>query len=264
MKRSQRIITGAVLVAGLTAAFGMLHHHMDPDVTRPAPEEFGMGPRRSATDAWIATIEADQPLRVSRMQSVRLRLTNGSNEPVNGAAISVDGGMPEHRHGLPTRPRVTRELGNGAYLVEGVRFNMGGWWELRFHVTTDAGTDSVTFNLMLGNTRAEVPARQMELDRRQRLSHDERFHVTVLEADRAWTIAVATADGAPVEGASIEADAWMPESERVMSHRPPAVALGNGRYRIEALDFDSAGWWNVRMSVKAAGVTDSLAFNVIL
>jgi hypothetical protein len=53
--------------------------------------------------------------------------------------------MPQHGHGLPTRPRVTRELAGGVYEVGGVRFNMGGWWELKFTI----GGDTVTFNLGL-------------------------------------------------------------------------------------------------------------------
>jgi hypothetical protein len=61
----------------------------------------------------------------------------------------MDGGMPQHGHGLPTSPRVTRALGNGDHLVEGVKFNMGGWWVVRFAITSSAGTDTVTFNLGL-------------------------------------------------------------------------------------------------------------------
>jgi hypothetical protein len=44
---------------------------------------------------------------------------------------------------------VTRALGGGAHLVEGVKFNMGGWWTMKFTVEGAAGTDSVTFNLKL-------------------------------------------------------------------------------------------------------------------
>ena len=69
--------------------------------------------------------------------------------PVEDAIIVVDGGMPQHGHGLPTQPQVTQYLGNGQYLVEGLRFQMPGWWEVRFGVTSDNTTDSVTFNLVM-------------------------------------------------------------------------------------------------------------------
>ena len=57
--------------------------------------------------------------------------------------------MPQHGHGLPTRPRVTRSLGDGIYEIEGVRFNMGGWWEFKLAITAPTGSDVVTFNLNL-------------------------------------------------------------------------------------------------------------------
>jgi hypothetical protein len=57
--------------------------------------------------------------------------------------------MPQHGHGLPTRPRVTRNLGGGVYEIEGVRFNMGGWWEFKLAISAPGGSDRVTFNLAL-------------------------------------------------------------------------------------------------------------------
>jgi hypothetical protein len=80
---------------------------------------------------------------------VKLTVLTADGLPVKSASIEVDGGMPEHGHGLPTRPRVTAELTEGTYQVDGVRFNMGGWWELKFHIAAAAGRDSVTFNLDL-------------------------------------------------------------------------------------------------------------------
>ena len=65
------------------------------------------------------------------------------------ATILVDGGMPQHGHGLPTKPRVTRQMGNGDHLVEGMKFNMGGWWVVEFPIRASAGTDTLVFNLSL-------------------------------------------------------------------------------------------------------------------
>jgi len=118
-------------------------------VERPAATEFGLGPRASAGGTYVASLESTQPLKLRRMQTVELVVRNAHGAPVEDASIFVDGGMPEHGHGLPTAPRVTKRLGEGAYQVEGVKFNMGGWWELKFLITSAAGTDSVTFNLDL-------------------------------------------------------------------------------------------------------------------
>ena len=55
----------------------------------------------------------------------------------------------EHGHGLPTSPAVSAHLGAGKYRVEGVKFTMSGWWELRFAITAPAGSDNAVFNVML-------------------------------------------------------------------------------------------------------------------
>jgi hypothetical protein len=57
--------------------------------------------------------------------------------------------MPQHGHGLPTKPVVTDKLGNGDYLVEGMKFQMTGWWVMDFAVTTKGKSDKIEFNLML-------------------------------------------------------------------------------------------------------------------
>ncbi|HJQ54633.1 MAG TPA: FixH family protein [Gemmatimonadaceae bacterium] len=78
-----------------------------------------------------------------------LHLETAAGTPVDSARIAVDGGMPQHGHGLPTQPRVTRDLGKGDHLVEGMKFNMGGWWVVKFRVAAAAGSDSIVFNLKL-------------------------------------------------------------------------------------------------------------------
>jgi hypothetical protein len=57
--------------------------------------------------------------------------------------------MPQHGHGLPTKPVVTRTLGDGTYVVDGMKFNMGGWWIVTVGIDGESGRDVVTFNLKL-------------------------------------------------------------------------------------------------------------------
>jgi len=78
----------------------------------------------------------------SLVHPVTLRDADG--RAIDEAQISIDGGMPQHGHGLPTRPRVTRNLGDGIYEIEGVRFNMGGWWEFKLAIAGSRGADTVT------------------------------------------------------------------------------------------------------------------------
>jgi hypothetical protein len=84
-----------------------------------------------------------------RLHSWTLHLETATGAPVEQAKISVDGGMPQHGHGLPTKPQVARQTGNGDHLVEGMKFNMGGWWVVKFHVSSATGNDSLVFNLSL-------------------------------------------------------------------------------------------------------------------
>ena len=78
---------------------------------------------------------------------ISLRGANGA--PVENATFTVDGGMPQHHHGLPTSPAVTVHLGDGRYRLEGVKFHMSGWWELRLAIEAPAGRDKATFNIVL-------------------------------------------------------------------------------------------------------------------
>lgn len=86
---------------------------------------------------------------VNQMHQWTLHVETADGQLVENANITVDGDMPEHGHGLPTRPQVTDYLGNGDYLVEGVKFQMGGWWVMDFTITANEQTDAVRFNMRL-------------------------------------------------------------------------------------------------------------------
>jgi hypothetical protein len=97
------------------------------------------------------------PIAINKMHAWEIQLSSPSGEAVPGARISVGGGMPQHGHGFPTQPRVTRELGDGRYLLEGMKFSMPGWWEIKLKVDAASGTDEVTFNTIVAS-RASPPA----------------------------------------------------------------------------------------------------------
>lgn len=89
------------------------------------------------------------PLALNEMHSWTVHVETAAGEAVEGAEIMVDGGMPEHNHGFPTAPEITEELGGGDYLLEGVKFSMAGWWELKLNIDDGDQADVVTFNLIL-------------------------------------------------------------------------------------------------------------------
>ena len=78
-----------------------------------------------------------------------LHIETVDGEPAAGAIVSVNGDMPAHGHGMPTEPQVTADLGDGDYLVEGMSFQMGGYWIVDVTVTFEGETDLVRFGLDL-------------------------------------------------------------------------------------------------------------------
>lgn len=115
----------------------------------PANLDYGRM-RSSEGGVYRATITpAGDSIPTGRLMTWTLHLETTDSAPVDSARITVAGGMPQHGHGLPTRPVVSRALGHGDHLVEGMKFNMGGWWVVKFRVLAAAGADSVIFNLKL-------------------------------------------------------------------------------------------------------------------
>ncbi len=78
-----------------------------------------------------------------------LTVQSPDGRPIEATRIDVDGGMPDHGHGFPTRPKAERAMGGGEFLVEGVKFNMQGKWQLSFRVLGPAGVDDASFQLEL-------------------------------------------------------------------------------------------------------------------
>ena len=103
----------------------------------------------SADDFVVTYTSVDGPPQINRMHSWILHVETAAGDPVEGAQIEVDGGMPAHDHGLPTRPRVTEDLGGGDYRLDGVRFHMGGYWEMVITIKSDASTGTVVLSLTL-------------------------------------------------------------------------------------------------------------------
>lgn len=139
------VLIALAAVAGGGHLMMMLH---GTGARRPPVSEFGLGPRTSANGRYTVTLQPTQPLRPRKMQTLEATVTDSSGQAIQGATIAIDGGMPQHGHGLPTRPRVTSNNA-GSYEIQGVRFNMGGWWEFKLAITTPDGADVVTFNLDL-------------------------------------------------------------------------------------------------------------------
>ncbi len=134
-----KLFTAAAIVALATGCMMFAKAPNDLDYARTRMSESGV---------YRATIVPQgDTIPKGKMHRWTLHLEAMDGSPIDQAQVMVDGGMPQHGHGLPTTPRVTRSLGNGDHLVEGMKFNMGGWWVVKFRVSASAGSDSVVFNL---------------------------------------------------------------------------------------------------------------------
>lgn len=144
--RSVGLYAVAVIVL-LAIAFGA--YLVAPPVAQK-PELDTSRERTTANGLYVAAIAPEAAeIKQGELQSWTITVKTAAGQPVSDATIKVDGGMPDHNHGLPTAPEITENLGEGRYRIEGVRFSMSGWWELRFDITSPAGNDTVTFNLVL-------------------------------------------------------------------------------------------------------------------
>src|SRR3990167_4354900 len=85
---------------------------------------------------------------INHIHSWQIKVTSPTGAPVSHAQIAVDGGMPQHGHGLPTRPLITPMSVDGTYLLEGMKFSMTGWWEIKLAIQAREGSDTVMLNFM--------------------------------------------------------------------------------------------------------------------
>jgi hypothetical protein len=64
------------------------------------------------------------------------------------AGLRVDATMPEHRHGMNYKTKVTAK-GDGRYLAEGLLFHMPGRWQLVFDVDGTGRAERLTADINL-------------------------------------------------------------------------------------------------------------------
>lgn len=138
-----RCIVSALSLAALAATTGCMSppKNLDLALTRPTVE-----------NRYVVTLQPPaRPAAINQLHAWRVLLSTAAGAPVAQARIQVDGGMPQHGHGLPTRPQVTQEVAAGTYVIEGMKFSMTGWWEIKLAIESPAGADKVTFNTVVAD-----------------------------------------------------------------------------------------------------------------
>ena len=141
-----RFIFRTLSLVALVAATGCMSAppNLDLSLTRP-----------SVANKYVVTLQPPAtPAAINQLHSWQVKLASSAGAPIAQAQITVDGGMPQHGHGLPTRPQVTQELPSGIYLIEGMKFSMTGWWEIKLAIDGPEGADKVTFNTVVSELGA--------------------------------------------------------------------------------------------------------------
>ena len=123
-----------------------------PAVNRPANLDLA-ATQPSHEGKFTVSYKSDlDPVTINKLHTWTLHVADSTGKPLDNATVAIDGGMPEHNHGMPTQPIVT-PLGSGDYRAEGMKFQMPGWWTVTVTVTDTVGAaaqqDSATFNLVL-------------------------------------------------------------------------------------------------------------------
>ncbi len=141
-----RLLTPALSLAVLAFTAGCMSPPTDLNLALTRP---------TVDNKYVVTLQPPpKPAAINQLHAWQVKLSSPAGVPVANARIKVDGGMPQHGHGLPTRPQVTRELPDGSYLIEGMKFSMTGWWEIKLAIDGPAGADRITFNTVVAEAGA--------------------------------------------------------------------------------------------------------------
>jgi cytochrome c peroxidase len=114
---------------------------------------FAANPSIAATEPYLALmtpnsqyhltlIPVTSPVPLRTPHAWRLHVATKEGQTFLPRQLVVNGGMPGHAHGFPSKPSVTRLIDDGVFLVEGITFNMPGRWLFKVAVVGPQGSDT--------------------------------------------------------------------------------------------------------------------------
>lgn len=71
-----------------------------------------------------------------------------TKRPVADISVRADAAMPQHRHGMNTAPRTTRNA-DGSFTARGMMLHMPGYWEIYVDVTRNGQTERAVIEVEL-------------------------------------------------------------------------------------------------------------------
>lgn len=113
--------------------------------------------RRTQSGKYLVAVRAlAEPLPMGELFAMEATVTDPSGAPVPSAGVTIDARMPQHNHGMETKP-VPREVvcdapgprgcphPDGVYVSDGFKFHMAGSWTVLVDVNGPVGLDSTSF-----------------------------------------------------------------------------------------------------------------------
>jgi len=108
-----------------------------PEPPLPAPPEIEWTETLKSADGTYVVRYRCEPHPIPQGELFRMTVgvfSADSGTPVGDEIeLRVDAAMPEHAHGMNTRPTVERGR-DGLFRVDGMLFHMSGYWEIYFDV----------------------------------------------------------------------------------------------------------------------------------
>ena len=138
MRRARGALLGLLTAAVLIAAGAAAAPACEP------PRGFTPRGRLESGDLVVLYRTLPAAVEVGRHFSVEAVVC----APAPARLLRVDADMPEHRHGMNYRARVSTGS-DGRYVAEGLLFHMPGRWRLLLDVERAAGTERLAADILL-------------------------------------------------------------------------------------------------------------------
>lgn len=128
----------------------------------PPPDLDVRTEKTSANGVYLVSMHRTEAAALNQIHAWEIVVTSGAGQPVDDVRFTLSGGMPQHFHSFPTKPRVTGALGRGRYVLGGVKFSMSGWWQFKLDLAGSRGSDTVVFNTVIGEQGTTLPQSELK------------------------------------------------------------------------------------------------------
>lgn len=106
----------------------------------------------------VSLMPAEGEVPIAEIHNWIVRVENAEGDVFTPTGLGLRGGMPAHGHGMTVKPQVTRRMDDGSFLIEGMKFHMGGEWQLMVGVRGPKGPDQVSFDFEVAGSVVAVEA----------------------------------------------------------------------------------------------------------